>query len=170
MAMTDTLAPTQEQEEQLVVFTLNDESYGVNIEDVNTIIRPPELTFVPHAPAYIKGVINLRGFIVPVISLRVRFGLPDSGTTKATRVVVVEHEGMLIGMEVDAVTETLHLACVNIEPLSPIVLSVDAEYLRGVGKYQDRLLILLDLPRVLRPEDTAAINALTVTANAGVVQ
>ncbi len=168
--MSDTFQQSQEHEEQLVVFTLNDEYYGVNIEDVNTIIRPPDLTFVPHAPAYIKGVINLRGFIVPVVSLRVRFGLPDCEMTKGTRIVVVEHESMLIGMEVDAVTETLHLANANIEPLSPIVLTVDAEYLRGVGKYQDRLIILLDLPRVLRPEDTATLTALTGAATPATTQ
>jgi purine-binding chemotaxis protein CheW len=158
--MAEVVTQVQHDDEQLVIFTLEGESYGVAIGDVNTIIRPPEVTFVPHAPSYIRGVINLRGFIVPVVNLRRRFGLPEGEATKATRVVVVEFEGMLIGMEVDAVSETLHLTADAIEPLSPIVASVDAEYLRGVGKLGDRLIILLDLPRVLRHEEAAAMHAL----------
>ncbi|MHB9130776.1 MAG: chemotaxis protein CheW [Armatimonadota bacterium] len=146
-------------EEQLVIFTLGEEAYGVSIEAVNTIIRLPDITAVPHAPVYVEGVINLRGLIVPVINLRTRFGLPTTEATKATRVVVVENDGMQVGMVVDAVTETMSLPVANIEPLSPLVLSVDSRYLRGVGKQDERLIILLALDKVLSQHDAEALQS-----------
>jgi purine-binding chemotaxis protein CheW len=148
---------TNEIVEQLVVFTLGEESYGVSIAVVNTIIRLPEITCVPHTAPYVKGVINLRGVIVPVIDLRVRFGLPSVEAQKATRVIVVEHDAVMVGMIVDAVAETLRLPVANIEPLSPLVQSIDAQYLRGVGKLDDRLIILLALDKVLQHEDVEAL-------------
>ena len=152
---------TTDAEEQLVVFKLGDESYGVSIEAVNTIIRLPDITAVPNAPDYVKGVINLRGLIVPVISLRSRFGLGEAESTKATRVVVVENEGMQVGMIVDAVSETMSLPRANIEPLSPLVQSADAWYLRGVGKVGERLIILLALDRVLSGQIAETLSQIT---------
>ena len=152
---------TTDAEEQLVVFKLGDESYGVNIEAVNTIIRLPDITAVPNAPDYVKGVINLRGLIVPVISLRTRFELGEAVSTKATRIVVVENDGTQVGMVVDAVTETMSLPRAQIEPLSPLVQSTDAWYLRGVGKLSDRLIILLALDRVLSGHDAEVLHDLT---------
>jgi len=151
----------QDGDEQLVVFTLDHESYGVSIEAVNTIIRLPDITFVPKAPAFVKGVINLRGVIVPIISLRTRFGMHDSTvTTKATRVIVVEYGGMLVGMIVDAVTETLHMPAANIEPLSNIVVSADARFLRRVGKLGDRLIILMDLAKIFERDEVEKMNVM----------
>lgn len=164
MKTIDATIAAHDVEEQLVVFTLGDESYGVSIEAVNTIIRLPDITRVPHTPAFVEGVINLRGVIVPVIDLRKRFQLEATQATKATRVVVVEHSGMLVGMVVDAVTETLRLSSMNIEPLSPMVLSVDSQYLRGVGKLGERLIILLALENVLVREETEALEELTASA------
>ena len=150
-----------EADEQLVIFKLANEYYGVSIEAVNTIIRLPDITAVPNAPTYVKGVINLRGLIVPVISLRSRFGLGETESTKATRVVVVENEGMQVGMIVDAVSETMSLPRANIEPLSPLVQSTDAWYLRGVGKVGERLIILLALDRVLSQQDSEELKMLS---------
>ena len=138
-----------DQWEQLVVFRLANEFYGVDIGAVNTIIRMQEITGIPQTPSFVEGVINLRGSIIPVIDLRKRFGLPVEETTKASRIVVVESAGQMIGMVVDAVAETLRLPADAIEPPSPVIASVDAEYLRGVGKQDNRLVILLDLERVL---------------------
>ena len=159
MATNQTSMMTNDGEEQLVVFTLGEESYGVSIEAVNTIIRLPDITCVPHTVHYIKGVINLRGVIVPVIDLRKRFDLQETASTKATRVVVVENDAMLVGMIVDAVTETLRLPIAQIEPLSSLVLSVDSRYLRGVGKLDERLIILLALDKILQREDTLDLGA-----------
>ncbi len=151
-------------EEQLVVFTLGEESYGVDIEVVNTIIRLPDITHVPQTPAFVEGVINLRGAIVPVIDLRRRFELPVTDATKSTRVVVVEQQGMLVGMIVDAVTETLRLPAENIEPLSALVVSIDTQYLRGVGKLGDRLIILLSLDRILTIEEQGILQTMGAAA------
>jgi purine-binding chemotaxis protein CheW len=146
-------------EEQLVVFELAHESYGVDIGAVNTIIRMQEITEIPRSPDFVEGVINLRGSIIPVIDLRKRFSLPMTEQTKASRIVVVESCGQLIGMVVDAVTETLRLQQDAIEPPSPIVTSVDSEYVRGVGKLENRLVILLDLDKVLTSKEIDALRA-----------
>lgn len=143
--------------EQLVVFELANEHYGVDISAVNTIIRMQEITEVPKTPSFVEGVINLRGSIIPVIDLRKRFGLPAGSITKASRIVVVEASSQMIGMIVDAVAETLRLSCDSIEPPSPVVVSVDSEYLRGIGKQNDRLVILLDLDKVLSAKESESI-------------
>ncbi len=146
-----------DESEQLVVFELADEFYGVEISAVNTIIRMQGVTDIPRTPDFVEGVINLRGSIVPVIDLRKRFGLPAGEITKASRIVVVEAAKQMIGMIVDAVVETLRLSADAIEPPSPVVASLDAEYLRGVGKQDDRLVILLDLDKVLSTRETESL-------------
>ncbi|HEX2950529.1 MAG TPA: chemotaxis protein CheW [Armatimonadota bacterium] len=166
MATVDSSTVVRDSEEQLVVFTLGDEAYGVNIEAVNTIIRLPDITCVPHTPSYVRGVMNLRGVIVPVIDLRLRFGLPVTEATKATRVVVVEQGGLLVGMVVDAVTETLRLPAASIEALSPLVISVDSRYLRGVGKIEDRLIILLALDKVIEDKEAEQLTTTVDDQNA----
>jgi len=138
-----------DQWEQIVVFRLANEFYGVDIGAVNTIIRMQEITKIPQTPGFVEGVINLRGSIIPVIDLRKRFALPAGGTTKASRIIVVENGGQMVGMVVDAVVETLRLSADSIEPPSPVIASIDSEYLRGVGKLENRLVILLDLDKVL---------------------
>lgn len=149
---------SSEQFQQLVVFTLADEHYGVDIAAVNTIIRMQEITGIPRTPKFVEGVINLRGSIIPVIDLRKRFGLDEGELTKASRIVVVEASGQMIGLTVDSVAETLRLPVDSIEPPSPVVVSVDSEYISGVGKIESRLVILLDLDKVLstREFDTLA--------------
>lgn len=145
----DRMDVSTDQWEQLVVFRLANEFYGVDIGAVNTIIRMQEITEIPQTPEFVEGVINLRGSIIPVIDLRKRFALPVETLTKASRIVVVESVGQMIGMVVDAVAETLRISTNDIEPPSPVIASIDAEYLRGVGKQDNRLVILLDLDRVL---------------------
>ncbi len=136
-------------EEQLVVFTLADETYGIDISTVNEIIRMQAITEVPRTPDFVEGVINLRGRIVPVIDLRKRFTLVASEETQASRIMVVELEGLIVGMIVDSVSEVLRLPTNSIEPTPPMVSGVDAAYLRGVGKWDDQLIILLDINKVL---------------------
>lgn len=140
-------------EEQLVVFTLADETYGIDISTVNEIIRMQAITEVPRTPDFVEGVINLRGRIVPVIDLRKRFSLTVSEETQASRIMVVELEGLTVGMIVDSVSEVLRLPASSIEPTPAMVSGVDAAYLRGVGKWNDRLIILLDIKKVLFKEE-----------------
>lgn len=146
-----------DQFEQLVVLELANEHYGVDIGAVNTIIRMQEITEIPQCADFVEGVINLRGSIIPVIDLRKRFGLTVGEITKASRIVVVDASNQMIGMIVDAVTETLSLASDSIEPPSPVIASVDSEYLRGVGKQDNRLVILLDLDKVLSAREAESL-------------
>ncbi len=145
---------------QLVVFELAGEFYGVDIAAVNTIIRMQEITAIPRSPDFVEGVINLRGMIVPVLDLRKRFGLAAGEGGKSSRIMVVEGSAQTIGMIVDAVAETLRLPLDAIEPPSPVVSSTDSTYLRGVGKQENRLVILLDLDKVLSPQEVAKLKAM----------
>ena len=134
---------------QLVVFDLAGERFGTEIERVHEIIRLQEVTQVPRAPEYVEGIINLRGRIVPVVSLRSRFGFESGQATRATRVVVVEVGGATVGMVVDAVAEVARVSRASIEPPAPIVSTMNNEFVRGVCKRPDDLIVVLDLERVL---------------------
>jgi purine-binding chemotaxis protein CheW len=140
-------------ETQLVVFDLAAESYGVEIGAVREIIRLQEVTAVPQTPVFVEGVINLRGKVIPVIALRKRFGLPKGEENRENRIVVVDIGGQDIGVVVDAVTEVLRIASDCVEPPSSIITSSESEYLLGIAKLENRLIILLDLERVLSSEE-----------------
>lgn len=148
------------QELQLVAFQLGEESYGVDIAQVQEIIRMQPVTKVPGAPTFVEGVINLRGRVIPVLDLRKRFNLPTRQDTKDTRIVVVEVPPHTVGMIVDAVDEVLRITEDRVEPPSPFIASIDTEYLRGVGKLEGKLLILLDLSKVLSKEEKNALEDL----------
>jgi len=139
------------EEEQLVSFKIENEEFGVGIEEVQEIIRLPEITRVPKAPSFVEGVINLRGNVLPVIDLRKRFDLEATKKTNATRIVVVNVDDKTTGIIVDSVSEVLRLSKDAVEPPPPIVAGIEAKYLRGIGKLNDgkRLIVLLDLNEVL---------------------
>jgi purine-binding chemotaxis protein CheW len=155
-------------ENQLVVFNLANEDYGVDIGAVDGIVEMQPITAVPHAPSFVEGVTNLRGEVLPVIDLRRRFSLPQGETTKETRIVNVEVDGIRVGMVVDAVTEVLSVAEEAVEPPSPIVTTVDSAFITGIAKVdgqgsegsEGRLIILLDLAKVLSTEEQAALQTL----------
>lgn len=137
---------------QLVSFKLGDEEYAVDILKVREIIRMQAVTRVPHAPDFIEGVINLRGKVIPVMDLRKRFGLKSAEHTRGSRIVVLQLDRTL-GVVVDAVSQVLRLAAENVEPTPPIVSTISAEYLKGVGKVEDRLIILLDVDKIISLEE-----------------
>lgn len=139
----------QGDERQLVVFTLASEVYGVDIGAVREIIRMQSITFVPDSPVFVEGVINLRGRVIPVLDLRARFSLAVSDTTAETRIVVVHVDEEDIGMIVDSVTEVLSVPLDSIEPPSGLVTTDQSYYMDGIANLDDRLLILLDLDKVL---------------------
>jgi purine-binding chemotaxis protein CheW len=155
-------------ENQLVVFNLANEDYGVDIAAVDGIVEMQPITAVPHAPAFVEGVTNLRGEVLPVIDLRRRFGLPLGETTKDTRIVNVEVDDTRVGMVVDAVTEVLSVAEEAVEPPSPIVTTVESAFITGIAKVNGqgpeqtsgRLIILLDLTKVLSTEEQATLQTL----------
>lgn len=136
-------------EEQVVVFQLAEQTYGVDIARVYEIIRMEAITRVPRAPQFVEGVINLRGRIIPVIDLRRRFGLPQNEQTRASRIIIVEMNGMTVGMVVDAVLEVLRLPADSIEPPPPVINGIDSAYLRGIALWGERLIIMLDTEKVL---------------------
>ena len=138
---------------QLVSFNLGDEEYGVDILRVQEINRMVHITRVPKAPEFVEGVINLRGKVIPIVDLRKRFGLTAKPHDKNTRIIVVDIDGRTVGLIVDGVSEVLRFSMDTIEPPPPMVTGVEAEYIWGVGKLEDRLLILLDLSKVLAKEE-----------------
>ncbi len=139
---------------QLVSFKIGEEEFGVDILTVQEINRMPEVTRVPNAPDYVDGVINLRGKVIPIIDSRRRFGMERKEHDKHTRIVVVELRGKVVGFVVDQVNEVLRIPRSVTEPPPPIVAGVRADYITAVGKLDDRLLILLDLERVLQVEES----------------
>jgi purine-binding chemotaxis protein CheW len=153
---------TQTTEEQVVVFSLADELYGLDISRVQGIIKMPEVTRVPRAAEFVEGVINLRGEIVPIIDLRKRFGLAHHKDSVDTRIINVEMGDHLVGLIVDAVEEVLNIPSDVIEPPPDLVTTVDSAYLRSIAKLQDRLVILLDLDRVLSTAEQQAIGRMTL--------
>ncbi|MEO0511311.1 MAG: chemotaxis protein CheW [Planctomycetota bacterium] len=133
---------------QLVTFDVADEEYAVDIHTVHEINRMIELTRVPQAPNAVEGVINLRGRIIPVIDIRKRFGLEVSETTDASRIIVVEVGERVLGFLVDRVHEVLRINSSIVEPTPAMTSGVDADFISGVGKLEDRLIILLDLDKL----------------------
>ncbi|ADC65238.1 CheW protein [Ferroglobus placidus DSM 10642] len=139
---------------QVIVFNLGDERYGVDISQVREIIKPTEITRIPNAPEFVEGVINLRGQITTIINLRKRFNLEPKPIDQNTRIIVVEHDGAVIGMMVDNVTEVKYLSKSDIEELPPVITAKsEAKFLKGIGKLPDGLLILIDLNKVLNEEE-----------------
>ena len=145
---------------QLVTFSIDEEVFGVNILKVQEIIRIMEITRVPRSPEFVEGVINLRGRVIPIVDLRRRFGLAAIAHDKDTRIIVIELNSLVVGFIVDAVSEVLRIPADTVEPTPPGAAGVDSEYISGVGKLQDRLLILLDLDKLLTAEDLHRLNSL----------
>ncbi|MBI5444886.1 MAG: chemotaxis protein CheW [Deltaproteobacteria bacterium] len=139
---------------QLVTFHVGDEEFGVEILDVREINRMMDITRVPHAPEFVEGVINLRGQVIPVVDLRKRFGLSAGERDKNTRIVVVELGGSVVGFLVDSVSEVLRVSRAVVEPPPSIVGGIESDYIDGVVKLEDRLLILLDLQKLLNGGET----------------
>ena len=143
---------------QLVSFRLDEEEYGIEITKVQEIILLGEITRVPQTPNFIKGLINLRSMVIPIVDLRLRFGIPEQTPTDNTRIMVVNVAGKTIGIVVDAVSEVLRIARGQITPPPPTVAGLGRDYLTGLAKLEKRLLILLDIDRLLTHEETPAVD------------
>lgn len=140
---------------QIVVFGMGKEQYGIGIDAIHEIIKVPEITAVPDAPAFLEGMINLRGKILPVIDLRKRLRQPDAPRDKLTRILITEEGGRTIGLVVDFVSEVLKFTPEALEKTPEMITSVGVDYIAGMVKLEGRLITLLDLPRVLRVEECA---------------
>ena len=150
----------------LVGFRVGRETFGVPIHLVHEIVRVPEITAVPEAPEYIEGVINLRGKIVSVLDLRKRFGEKEIASDRKNRVIVVEMDKKLVGLIVDAASEVLKVPEAEIENPPNVFEEGDLNYVTGVGKLKGRLIILIDLTKVLQRGELKRIGALAEAADA----
>jgi purine-binding chemotaxis protein CheW len=138
-----------EQRIELLGFMLSNEEYALDILEIKEIIRPQIVTVVPRTPDFLKGIITLRGVIVPVFDLRRRLGLEEAPQGQGTRIVVVYRGDEYAGLIVDSITQVMRVGLDSIEPTPPTVGVVEAEFIKGVTRHQDRLVILLNLNRVL---------------------
>ena len=135
--------------EQLVVMRLAEEDYGVEITHVREIIRMQNITEVPQAPADVEGIINLRGSVIPVVDLRLRFGLASAETSAETRIVVVDSRDQTVGLVVDAVSEVISVSGSAIEPVGNLAAAALSTDLRGIVNLSEKLIILIDLESLL---------------------
>jgi purine-binding chemotaxis protein CheW len=138
---------------QLVSFNIGQEEFGLGIQSIQEINRMVEITRVPNSPEFVSGVINLRGKVIPIVNLRKRFGFPPKENDRNTRIIVVELGGMVVGFVVDSVSEVLRIPKNITEPPPSIVAGIGSEYITAVAKLDNRLLILLDLERVLKDKE-----------------
>ena len=146
-------------DQQLVSFNLANEDYGIDIASVDGIIKLQEITTVPNTPDFVEGVTNLRGSVLPVIDLRKRFGLQQVDASRDTRIVVVNMGHSKVGMIVDGVSEVLTIPESAIEPTPPMVTTVDSAYITGIAKVEERLIILVDLTKILNTEEQKGLLA-----------
>jgi len=161
--MSETAVPEHRRHEgtgtmQLVSFRLAQEEYGIEITKVQEIILMGEITRVPQTPAYIKGLINLRSTVIPIVDLRLRFGLVEQVPTDETRIMVVNVAGKTIGIIVDAVSEVLRISREQIAPPPPTVAGLGCQYLTGLVRLENRLLILLDIDKILNEDEAVLVD------------
>ncbi len=147
------------QARQLVSFRLGDEEYAVDILRVQEIIRPTRITPVPNSPEFVEGVLNLRGKVIPVINLRLRLGLPDSASSKQSRIVVTDLPPNTLGFMVDAVSEVIRVPLDRIDPPPAGAMGQVDSYVQGVAKLDGRLLMILELARLVTGEDVISLVA-----------
>ena len=161
-------AATSQQLGQWVIFTLGPEEYAVKATQVQEIARLSTFTHVPGMPSFIKGVINLRGKIVPILDLKSRFRIEEAkaNETTSTRIIISVVGEQLIGLVVDAVSGVVRIPASQIDPIPATLPKVDAEYLIGVGKLENRLIVLLNLDRMLTDFEKGLLREVKAENNA----
>ncbi len=142
---------------QLVSFMLDEVEYGVDILSVHEILRYPEITRLPNTPNFIKGVINLRGNVLPVVDVRLRFGFPKGKITDLTRIIVVETGGKQVGLLVDNVYQVVRIPVSCVDPPEELMIGVSEEFIGGIGRLKDRLIVLLNMSHVIFLEEKDAV-------------
>ncbi len=142
---------------QLVTFRLEDESYGINVMQVQEVLRVTEIAPVPGAPPYVLGIINLRGNVVTVIDTRTRFGLPPGEVDDASRIVIIESEQQVVGILVDSVAEVVELRNSQIDSAPNVGNEESSRYIQGVATRNDDLLIVVDLNKLLSDSEWAEV-------------
>ena len=148
-------AATHDELIQLVSFMLAEEEYGVEVLKVREIIRMPTITKMPNTPHYVEGIINLRGKVIPIISMRKRFGLMESENSGHTRIIIMDVVGTLTGFIVDAVSEVIRIHSSEIQPPPSMIMSggIGREFITGVFNHAERLLIIMDVDRMFSDDE-----------------
>ena len=163
MAMSDdrnssnTVAANSDEVLQWVTYKLGEETYGINVMQVQEVLRHTEIAPVPGAPDYVLGIINLRGNVVTVIDTRSRFGLPSSDITDNTRIVIIESDEQVVGILVDSVAEVVYLRSSEIDSAPNVGTEESAKFIQGVSNRDGQLLILVDLNKLLNDEEWTEI-------------
>ncbi|GGA78253.1 chemotaxis protein CheW [Neiella marina] len=157
---TATNTETDDQVLQWVTFRLDNETYGINVMQVQEVLRYTEIAPVPGAPDYVMGIINLRGNVVTVIDTRSRFGLQSADVTENSRIVIIEAEKQVIGILVDSVAEVVYLRSSEIDSAPNVGTEDSAKFIQGVSNRDDELLILVDLNKLLNDEEWDELSTL----------
>lgn len=153
----------QREEKQFIVFTIDDEKFGVDVKQIKQIIPISETTHIPNAPSFVEGVINLRGDIIPIIDLKSKLSLQVKGINeKEGKIIIVELDNNNIGMKVDSVSEMIRIYEDEIAEPPKIVKGINRNYLKGLGKLNDKLLLLLDLNRILTDDEIKELDNIDI--------
>lgn len=147
--------------QQYVTFSLNDEEYAIDAINVQEIIELANITKIPHLPAHLRGVINLRGTIIPVVDMKMKFGMSALESRKHTCVIVAEYAGGIMGLIVDAVSDVLHMPSEAISAAPSFGTRVNTEFIKGLGKVNGRLVLVLDLDRVLSEDEALSVSGMS---------
>ena len=147
---------------QLVSFVLEEEEYGVEVLKVREIIRMPTITKMPNTPHYVEGIINLRGKVIPIISMRKRFGLTENENNSHTRIIIMDVAGTLNGFIVDAVSEVIRIHSSDIQPPPSMVTSggIGQDFITGVFNHAERLLIIMDIDRMFSDDERKSLGGI----------
>ena len=156
---------TREEVRQFLSFTVGSEEYGVELPRVREVIRIRGITRLPKTARFVKGIINLRGEVIPIVDLREKFGLEAAETTTTTRVMVVEAEGKRMGMVVDSASQVVRIPADQIEPPPPVLGGSSQEFVTGVGKLEDKLVILLNADTILTVDEKIALSAIQAASS-----
>ena len=156
------VANAADEREEFLSFTLGKEEYGIDILKVQEIRSYEEPTTIANAPEFIRGVVNLRGIIVPIVDMRIKFKLDEVQYNELTVVIVLNVAGRVVGMVVDGVSDVIQLAAEQIRPAPDFSSSFDVKYITGLGTVDDRMLILVDIERLMTGSDMALMGQGTV--------
>ena len=145
--------------QQFVIFSVDEQIYGVEILKIKEVVSYQKITPLPNMKAFIKGIINLRGIILPVFDLREKFKLPETTYTSFHAIIVMEVSGRVMGVIVDEISDVVDLFPEEVQAVSSLPPGVQAEYMKGIGKKESELIVLLDVDRLLSPEELEILDA-----------
>ena len=149
LSSTDTRAKSELKSEQMISFLVGGEEFAIDIQNVREVISCPEITRLPRAPAFVRGVIDLRGEIIPVVDMRARLGMRAQERTSYTAVIIVETEEKCVGAVVDRICQVIRMSEDQITPPVPLIAGLSGNYIRGMGRLEDRLIVILDVSKLL---------------------